>query len=47
MSPQGEGVTRVKGFIVFIENGNLGDHLMVKITNLNSISADAKIISNI
>lgn len=44
MSPRGEGIARIKGFLVFIKNANLGDHLMVKITELNSISANAKII---
>jgi predicted RNA-binding protein with TRAM domain len=47
MSPRGEGIARVKGFLVFIENAHLGDHLMVKITNLNSISANAKIINSV
>ncbi len=47
MSPRGESIARVKGFLVFIKNANLGDHLMVKITELNSISANAKIINNI
>jgi predicted RNA-binding protein with TRAM domain len=47
MSPKGEGIARVKGFLVFIENAHLGEHLMVKITNLNSISAKAEIIRNV
>ena len=47
MSPRGEGIAKIKGFLVFIKNANLGDHLMVKITELNSISANAKIINSI
>ena len=47
MSPKGEGIARVKGFLVFIDDASLGDHLKVKITNLNSISANAKITGRV
>ena len=45
ISPNGEGIARVKGFLVFVENTQLGEHLKVKITNLNPINANAKVIS--
>ena len=45
ISPNGEGIARVKGFLVFVKNTKLGDNLKVKITNLNPINANAKIIS--
>lgn len=47
MSPNGDGIARVKGFLVLIENTQLGEHLKVKITNLNPISAEAEIINHI
>jgi len=45
MSPSGEGIASVKGVLVFIGNVKLGDHVKVKITNLDSVSAYAEIIS--
>jgi predicted RNA-binding protein with TRAM domain len=45
MSPKGEGIARVKGFLVFIANSKIGDRLKVKIINLNSISANAEIVT--
>ena len=41
-SPNGEGVARVKGFLIFVRNAKPGDRLKVKITNLDSVSADAE-----
>ena len=43
MSPRGEGIARVRGFPVFVANAKLGDHLTVRITNLDSVSADSEI----
>ncbi len=43
MSPNGEGIAKVKGFTVFVGNVKLGDRVNVKITYLDSISADAEI----
>jgi len=45
MSPNGEGIARVKGFMVCVGNVKLGDHVKVKITYLDSVSADAKVVS--
>jgi predicted RNA-binding protein with TRAM domain len=45
MSPNGEGMAIVKGFMVFIGNVKLGDHVKVKITSINSGCADAEITS--
>ena len=42
MSPRGEGIARFHGFTIFIPNAKLGEHLTVKITNLDSVSADAE-----
>ena len=42
MSPRGEGIARVKGFSIFVRNVKLGDHVTVRITKLDSVSADAE-----
>lgn len=34
----------IKGVLVFIANSKIGDHLKVKITNIDAFSADAEII---
>jgi len=45
MSPRKEGIGRVRGFPVFVPNAKLGEHLRVRITNLDSVSADAEIVA--
>ena len=47
LSPNGEGIARVKGFIIFVRKAKLGDHVKVKIIDVNSVSADAEVVSNI
>jgi predicted RNA-binding protein with TRAM domain len=45
MSPRGEGIASFKGFKVFIRNVKLGDHVKVRITNMDSVSADAEVVN--
>jgi predicted RNA-binding protein with TRAM domain len=45
MSPNGEGMASFKGFWVFVRNVKLGEKVKVRITFLDSISADAEVIS--
>jgi predicted RNA-binding protein with TRAM domain len=44
MSPNGEGIARIKGFPIFIKNARPNEHLKIEITNLISGCADAQII---
>ena len=44
MSPNGEGVAKIKGFPVFIKNAKVNEHLKIKITNLISGCADAEVV---
>ena len=44
MSPNGEGIAKIKGFPVFIGNAKANEHLKVKITKIVSGCADAEII---
>jgi predicted RNA-binding protein with TRAM domain len=45
MSPNGEGIAKIKGFPVFIANAKANEHLKIKITKIISGCADAEIIS--
>lgn len=44
-SPNGEGIARIKGFLIFVPNKKPGDHVKVKITRLYSMNADAEVIA--
>ncbi len=44
MSPNGEGIAKIKGFPVFIGNAKANEHLRVRITKIISGCADAEII---
>ena len=44
-TPNGAGIARIKGFLVLINGTKLGDHVKVKITQTDSLSADAEIIA--
>lgn len=43
MSPNGEGIAKIKNFPIFIGNAKLHDHLKVRITNIGGGCADAQI----
>ena len=43
--PNREGLAAVKGFWIFVPNVKVGDKVKVKVNNLDSISADAEVIS--
>ena len=43
-TPNGEGIARINGFLVFVPNKMPGDHVKVKIARLDSASADAEIV---
>ena len=42
-SPQGEGIARIKGFLVFVGNAKPGDHVRVKVTKIEAMSGEAEI----
>jgi predicted RNA-binding protein with TRAM domain len=44
MSPQGEGIARIQGFVVLVANAKPGDHLKIKITRTGGMTANAEII---
>jgi predicted RNA-binding protein with TRAM domain len=44
MSPNGEGVARVRGFLVLVSKAQLGSSVKVKIKKLDSMSAEADLV---
>jgi predicted RNA-binding protein with TRAM domain len=44
ISPNGEGVAKIKGFPVFIKNAKANEHVKIRITNLISGCADAEVV---
>ena len=43
--PNGEGLAAVKGFWIFVPNVKVGDKVKVKVITVDSVSADAEVIS--
>ena len=44
MSPNGEGVAKIKGFPIFVKHTKINDHVKISITNLISGCADAEVV---
>jgi len=44
-SPQGEGIARIRGFLVFVSNAKPGDHVRIRITTSGPIAASAEIVT--
>jgi predicted RNA-binding protein with TRAM domain len=45
ISPDGEGVARIRDFLIFVQSAKMGEHLRVKITGVGSMNADARIVA--
>ncbi len=45
VTPNGEGVAKIKSFPVFIKNAKLNEHVRIRITALVSGAADAEVVS--
>lgn len=45
ISPNGEGLATIRGFWIFVPNVKVGDKVKVKVTSLDSVSADAEVVS--
>ena len=44
-TPNGAGIARINGFLILVNDTKLGDHLKVMITNTDSLSAEAEIVT--
>ena len=47
LMPNGEGLASVKGFGVFVPDVKVGDKVKVRVTTLDSVSADAEVIGRV
>lgn len=43
-SRQGEGMARIQGFVIYIADAKLGDHVKIKITRIGGKNANAEIV---
>jgi len=43
-SRQGEGVARIRGFVIFVANAKPRDHVKIKITRIGRSAANAEIV---
>jgi predicted RNA-binding protein with TRAM domain len=41
---QGDGIARVQGFVVFVQNGKVGNKIKVKVTQVGDRSAKATVV---
>ncbi len=44
-TPNGVGMTRIKGFLTLVNDSQLGDHITVTITKTDPLSAEAEIVT--
>jgi len=44
MSQHGEGIARIQGFVIFVANVKLGDHVKIRITRIGGMTANAEIV---
>ena len=44
-TPNGTGITRIKGFLVLIDDTKLGEHIKVTITKTEPLNAEAEIVT--
>jgi predicted RNA-binding protein with TRAM domain len=44
ISRQGDGIARVQGFVVFVQNGKVGSNIKIKVTQIGDWSAKATIV---
>jgi predicted RNA-binding protein with TRAM domain len=43
MSPNGEGVARIRGLIILVPNAKVGEQVQVRIIKVDSMSAEAEL----
>ena len=43
-SSQGEGIARIRGFVIFVANAKPRDHLKIRITRIGRSAANAEIV---
>jgi predicted RNA-binding protein with TRAM domain len=46
-SRRGDGIARIEGFVIFVPEAEVGDHLVIKIERISNRFAEAQIIEKI
>ena len=44
LSPKGEGIAKNQGFVIYVADAKLGDHVKIKITRVTDKAANAQVI---
>jgi len=44
ISRRGEGIARIQGFVIFVADARLGEHVKIRITRIGRRAADAEIV---
>ncbi len=44
LSPKGEGIAKNQGFVIYVADAKLGEHVKVKITRITDKAANAQVI---
>lgn len=44
LSRRGEGIARIEGFVIFVPNTKIGDHIKIKVTKVAKRYAIAEVI---
>ena len=45
ISQRGDGITRIRGFVIFVAGGKAGERLKIKVTNVGNSFANAQVVS--
>lgn len=45
ISRRGEGIARIEGFVIFVPNAKVGDHVKVKVTRVARRFATAEVVA--
>jgi len=43
-SRRGDGIAKIQGFVIFVADAKLGDHVKIRITRIGRTSAEAEIV---
>ena len=44
LSPKGEGIAKNQGYVIYVDDAKLGDHVKIKITRVTNKAANAQVI---
>ncbi len=44
LSPKGEGIVKNQGFVIYVDDAKVGDHVKVKINRVTDKAANAQVI---